>query len=79
MLHPEQNSKKYFCYHGGFINKIYRKKRATLCAYMPLHSEAFQYFLQEISKQNPNNKCISFSLNGIGTTNEKKPVSVSSK
>lgn len=47
------------------------KTRATLCAHMPLHSEAFQHLLQEISKQNTNNKCISFSLNGIGTTNEK--------
>lgn len=37
---------------------------------MPLCSEVFQHLQQEISNQNPNNKCISFSLNGIGTTNE---------
>lgn len=54
-------------------------KKELLFVYILLyHSEAFQHFLQEISKQNQNNKCISFSLNGIGTTDEKH-LSVSSK
>jgi len=46
-------------------------KKELLFVYIVYHSEAYQHFLQEISKQNQNDKCFSFSLDGIGTTNKK--------
>lgn len=57
-------------------NKYGKEKKELLFVYILLyHSEAFQHFLQELSKQNQNDKCISFPLNGIGATNETLPVS----